>query len=92
MKFKIPNEIRVALLGIAALVALIFGYNYLKGRGSSLLKGSYDIYLDGIISGFYFNSYDIYGKGKFTSDVRVNDSYNTNLYGRIKKTNNRDCL
>ena len=34
MKFKIPNEIRVALLGIAALVALIFGYNYLKGRGS----------------------------------------------------------
>jgi phospholipid/cholesterol/gamma-HCH transport system substrate-binding protein len=34
MGIKIPNEIRVAILGIAALVALVFGYNYLKGRGS----------------------------------------------------------
>jgi phospholipid/cholesterol/gamma-HCH transport system substrate-binding protein len=34
MNFKISNEIRVAILGIAALVAVVFGYNYLKGRGS----------------------------------------------------------
>jgi phospholipid/cholesterol/gamma-HCH transport system substrate-binding protein len=34
MGIKIPNEIRVAILGIAALVALVFGYNYLKGRGT----------------------------------------------------------
>jgi phospholipid/cholesterol/gamma-HCH transport system substrate-binding protein len=34
MKLRIPNEIRVALLGIAALVAFIFGFNYLKGRGT----------------------------------------------------------
>jgi phospholipid/cholesterol/gamma-HCH transport system substrate-binding protein len=34
MKFSIPNEVKIALLAIAAIVALVFGYNYLKGRGS----------------------------------------------------------
>jgi phospholipid/cholesterol/gamma-HCH transport system substrate-binding protein len=34
MKLSIPNEVKIALLAIASIVALVFGYNYLKGRGS----------------------------------------------------------
>lgn len=30
---KISKEIRIALLGVAAIVAFVFGYNYLKGTG-----------------------------------------------------------
>ena len=30
---KISKEIRIGLLGIAAIVAFVFGYNYLKGTG-----------------------------------------------------------
>ncbi len=33
MAVQFPKEVKIALMGIAALVALIFGVNFLKGRG-----------------------------------------------------------
>ena len=30
---KIPNEVRIGILGVAALVIFFMGYNYLKGKG-----------------------------------------------------------
>lgn len=43
---KIKNEIRIAILGIAAIVTFILGFNYLKGSGlfssTRVVKAEYD--------------------------------------------------
>lgn len=46
MKLNISKEIKIGLLGIAAILMFVFGYNYLKGSGvfssTKIIKAEYD--------------------------------------------------